>query len=304
MTTAAPASRCVGLIGLGAMGQGVARNLLRKGFKVHGCDLRPDARAALVREGGQACATPADLGERCGAVIVLVVNAGQTEAVLFGPGGVAAQLRPGSVVILSATTPPAFVEKLGERLAALGLLLLDAPVTGGVTGAAQGTLTLLTSGPEPAYAACEDVLAAISTRGFRFGTAHGLGSKAKVINQLLVGVQIAAAAEAMALGLREGVDPQLLYQALQSGAASSWAFSDRVPRMISPEPGAQTALDIFVKDLGLVLDTARASAFPTPLASTAYQMFAIAAAAGLGREDDSAVIRIFPGIGRPPAGAA
>jgi len=286
----------VGLIGLGAMGRGVARNLLRKGFEVHGCDLRREARESFAQDGGRALETPAQVGSDCDALIVLVVNAEQCEAVLFGPDGAAATLRPGCVVIASATMPPAFVARLGERLAALEVLMLDAPVTGGVTGAAQGLLTMLTAGPEAAYAACDDVLAAISSRVFRFGAAHGLGSKAKVINQLLVGVQIAAAAEAMALGLRQGVDPALLYEAIKSGAANSWAFSDRVPRMIQGDAPAQTALDIFVKDLGLVLDTARASTFPTPLASTAYQMFATAAAAGLGRADDSAVIRIFPGI--------
>jgi 3-hydroxyisobutyrate dehydrogenase len=288
--------RRVGVIGLGAMGQGVARNLLRAGFEVHGCDLRADAREQLIQAGGVACALPAEVGAACDALIVLVVNSHQTEAVLFGPDGTVAAMRPGGVVIASATTAPAFVQELGVRLTSADLLLLDAPVTGGITGAAEGALTLLTSGPEAAYLACEDVLIAISSRIYRFGAAHGLGSKAKVINQLLVGVQIAAAAEAMALGLREGVDPELLYEAIRHGAGNSWAFNDRAPRMFRGDFVAQTALDIFVKDLALVLDTARASTFPTPLAATAYQMFATAAASGWGRHDDSAVIKIFPEV--------
>jgi putative dehydrogenase len=285
--------RRVGLIGLGAMGQGVARNLLQAGFEVHGCDVRAEAREAVVRAGGCAHASPAAAGAACDVLIVLVVNADQVQAVLFGEDGAAAAMRPGTVVVACATTPPAFVAALATRLAESSLLLLDAPMTGGVTGAADGTLTLLTSGPDAAYAACSDVLEAISARVFRFGAEAGLGSKVKVVNQLLVGVQIAAAAEAMAFGMRQGVDPHLLYEAIRSGAGNSWAFTDRAPRMFSGDGSTHTALDIFVKDLGLVLDAAREVAFPAPLADAAHQLFAEASARGLGRADDSAVIRVF-----------
>jgi L-threonate 2-dehydrogenase len=290
------AARRVGLIGLGAMGQGVAGNLLRAGFEVHGCDVRAEARDAFARAGGHAHASPAQVGAACDVVIVLVVDAEQTEQVLFGNNGAAAAMHPGGVVVASATTAPAFVAGLASRLAGRQLLLLDAPVTGGVRGAAEGTLTVLSSGPDAAYAACEEVLAAFSARVVRFGSAPGLGSQVKVINQLLVGVHIAAAAEAMAFGMRQGVDPQLLYEALRSGAGNSWAFSDRAPRMFSGDDRTHTALDIFVKDLGLVLDAAKDAQFPAPLASAAHALFAAASAAGLGRADDSAVVRAFPGL--------
>jgi 3-hydroxyisobutyrate dehydrogenase len=277
------------------MGQGVARNLLKAGFEVHGCDVRAEARHVLAGEGGRAYATPAAVGAACDVLIVLVVNAEQTDAVLFGEDGAAACMHAGSVVIASATTAPAFVTGLAQRLAQRNLLLLDAPVTGGVSGAADGSLTLLSSGSDAAYAACGHVLDAISARVFRFGTEPGLGSKVKVINQLLVGVQIAAAAEAMAFGMRQGVDPQLLYEALRSGAGNSWAFTDRAPRMFSGDGSTHTALDIFVKDLGLVLEAAHDAEFSAPLASAAHGLFAAASAQGLGREDDSAVIRVFSG---------
>jgi 3-hydroxyisobutyrate dehydrogenase len=294
-------SQRVGVIGLGAMGLNVARNLIQKGFEVYGCDVRDSACAALAEAGGTACATPAELGATCDVVIVLVVNAAQTDAVLFGDDGAAQTLQSGAVVIASATVPPAFASQIGARLAERDIHMLDCPLTGGVVGAEKATLTLLSSGPEQAYAACENVLAAISAKIYRFGSEHGLGSKVKVINQLLVGVHIAAAAEAVALGLREGVDADLLYDVLTHGAGNSWAFADRVPRILDGQYAAQTQLDIFVKDLGLVLDTARDSGFPTPLASTAYQMFASASAAGHGGEDDVAVIKTFPGITLPPA---
>jgi putative dehydrogenase len=289
--------RRVGLIGLGSMGQGVGRNLLRAGFEVLGCDVRAEAREEFARAGGRAVESPTVVGGECDVVIVLVVDAAQTEEVLFGGQGALQAMRPGCLIVASATTPPAFVLRLGQRLSECGMLMLDAPVTGGVTGAADGTLSLLTSGPHAAYEAGNDVLAAISSRVHRFGTEHGLGSQVKVINQLLVGVQIAAAAEAMAFGMRQGVDPVLLYEAIRSGAGNSWAFTDRAPRMFSGDGRTHTALDIFVKDLGLVLDAARDAEFVAPLASTAFQLFSAAAAAGLGRADDSAIIKVYAGSG-------
>jgi L-threonate 2-dehydrogenase len=289
------AAQRVGLIGLGAMGQGVGANLLRAGFAVHGCDVRAEARETFARAGGTPHATAAQVGAACEVLVVLVVNAEQVEEVLFGAQGAATTMKRGSVVVVSATTSPSFVARLAERLGDHRLLLLDAPLTGGVTGAAAGTLTLLTAGPDEAYAACGDVLAAISSKVFRFGSTPGLGAQVKVINQLLVGVHIAAAAEAMAFGMRQGVDAQLLHDALRSGAANSWALGDRGPRMFSGDARTQTALDIFVKDLRLVLDAAREVEFPVPLASAAHHLFSQAEAAGLGKADDSAVVRVYPG---------
>lgn len=288
------AARRVGVIGLGAMGQGVARTLLARGFDVHGCDVRAEAAGRLAQAGGVAHAAPADVAAHCDVLILLVVNEAQVEAVLFGDRGAVATMRSGGVIVCSATVPPPFVERLALHLERHGLMLLDAPVTGGVAGAEQGTLTFLAAGPTAAFEAAEGALAAVSARVFRFGEAAGLGAKAKVINQLLVGVQIAAAAEAIALAQREGLPGELVLEAVRHGAGNSWAFSDRAPRMVAGDFATRTALDIFVKDLGLVLDTARASAWPTPLAATAYQMFASVSAAGLGCEDDSGVIRFFP----------
>ncbi|WP_186014411.1 L-threonate dehydrogenase [Burkholderia gladioli] len=294
-------SRQVGVIGLGAMGLGVARSLLRAGFRVHACDLREDVLAAFAAEGGVPCATPAELGARCEVLITLVVNAAQTEAVLFGEQGAVPAMRAGSVVISSATVAPDFAVQLGARVEAAGLLMLDAPVSGGAARAASGEMTVMSSGPAEAYAACEDVLAAIAGKVYRLGAEHGAGSKVKIINQLLAGVHIAAAAEAMALGLREGVDADALYEVITHSAGNSWMFENRVPHILDGDYTPFSAVDIFVKDLGLVLDTARRSKFPLPLSATAHQMFMSASSAGHGGEDDSAVIKTFPGITLPPA---
>ena len=295
-------SRKVGVIGLGAMGLGVARSLLRAGFKVHACDLRRDVLQAFVAEGGVGCASPAELGAQCEVVITLVVNAAQTEAVLFGErgdDGALAAMKPGSVVIASATVAPEFASDLGKRVEAAGLQMLDAPVSGGAARAASGEMTMMTSGPAAAYAACEDVLAAIAGKVYRLGAAHGVGSKVKIINQLLAGVHIAAAAEALALGLREGVDPDALYDVITHSAGNSWMFENRVPHILAGDYTPLSAVDIFVKDLGLVLDTARRTKFPLPLSAAAHQMFMMASTAGHGGEDDSAVVKIFPGIELP-----
>ncbi|KVX13759.1 3-hydroxyisobutyrate dehydrogenase [Burkholderia ubonensis] len=294
-------SRNVGVIGLGAMGLGVARSLLRAGFRVHACDVREPVLNAFTAEGGIACATPAELGAQCDVVVTLVVNAEQSETVLFGEHGAVARMKPGGVVIASATVAPEFAIALGRRIEAAGLQMLDAPVSGGAARAASGEMTMMTSGPAAAYAACEDVLAAIAGKVYRLGSAHGVGSKVKIINQLLAGVHIAAAAEAMALGLREGVDPDALYEVITHSAGNSWMFENRVPHILNGDYTPLSAVDIFVKDLGLVLDTARRSKFPLPLSAAAHQMFMSASSAGHGGEDDSAVIKTFPGITLPPS---
>lgn len=291
----------VGVIGLGAMGLGIARSLLRNGFKVHACDVRNEVVQAFAAEGGVACASPAEMAAACDVVITVVVNAEQTETVLFGDNGAVAALRPGSLVIGCATVAPTFAVELGQRLADKGLAYLDAPISGGAAKAAAGQMTMMTSGPADAYAKAEAVLAGMAGKVYRLGDLHGLGSKVKIINQLLAGVHIAASAEAMALGLREGVDADALYEVITNSAGNSWMFENRVPHILNADYTPLSAVDIFVKDLGLVLDTARTSKFPLPLSATAHQMFMQASSAGFGREDDSAVIKIFPGIELPKA---
>jgi putative dehydrogenase len=294
-------ARKVGVIGLGAMGLGVARSLLRAGFEVHACDVRAEVLQRFADEGGIACATPAAMGRACEVIITLVVNADQTDAVLFGADGAAAAMRPGGVIISSATVAPDFAVALAARLERAGLLMLDAPVSGGAAKAASGAMTVMSSGPAEVYLQCEDVLDAIAGKVYRLGAAHGIGSKVKIINQLLAGVHIAASAEAMALGLREGVDPAALYEVISNSAGNSWMFENRVPHILAGDYTPLSAVDIFVKDLGLVLDTARRSKFPLPLSAAAHQMFMMASTAGHGGEDDSAVIKIFPGIVLPQA---
>ena len=234
----------------------------------------------------------------------VVVNAAQTDTVLFGDGGAAAAMQPGSLFIMCSTVDPNVSVQFEQRLAALGLLYLDAPISGGAAKAASGEMTMMTSGTPAAYAKAGSALEAMAAKVYRLGDQAGNGSKVKIINQLLAGVHIAAAAEAMALGLREGVKAEDIYEVITHSAGNSWMFENRMAHVLAADYTPLSAVDIFVKDLGLVLDTARASKFPLPLSATAHQMFMQASTAGYAKEDDSAVIKIFPGITLPsPAGA-
>jgi 3-hydroxyisobutyrate dehydrogenase len=172
-------------------------------------------------------------------------------------------------------------------------------VSGGAAKAASGQMTVMASGSPQDFAKVEDVFKAIAQKVYRLGDAPGAGSKVKMINQLLAGVHIAAAAEAMAMGIRSGADPAVLYEVISNSAGSSWMFQNRVPHILAGDYTPLSAVNIFVKDLGIVLDTAKKSAFPLPLTATAHQMFLTAAAAGRGGEDDSAVVKNFPGIELP-----
>jgi 3-hydroxyisobutyrate dehydrogenase len=292
-------TRNVGLIGLGAMGAGMAGSLRRAGHNVHVCDVRPGVADAFAREGGVACASPQALAAACDVIVSVVVNAAQTEAVLFGEGGCAQAMKPGSLFVMCSTVDPHWSVQMEARLAERGLLYLDAPISGGAAKAASGDMTMMTSGSPAAYAAAGDLLEAMAAKVYRLGDRAGAASKVKIINQLLAGVHIAAAAEAMALGLREGVDPAALYEVITHSAGNSWMFENRMAHVLAGDYTPLSAVDIFVKDLGLVLDMARASKFPLPLSSTAHQMFMQASTAGFAREDDSAVIKIFPGIEVP-----
>ncbi|MFZ9551830.1 MAG: L-threonate dehydrogenase [Hylemonella sp.] len=293
----------VGLIGLGAMGSGMAKSLRRAGHAVHVYDLRREAAQAFAAEGGVACTSPAELAGACQVVISVVVNAAQTEALLFGEAGCAAHMQPGSVFVMCSTVDPNWSVALEARLQAMGLHYLDAPISGGAAKAASGQMTMMTAGRAEAYALADPFLNAMSAKVYKLGDRAGAGSKVKIINQLLAGVHIAAAAEAMALGLREGVDAEALYEVITHSAGNSWMFENRMAHVLEGDYTPLSAVDIFVKDLGLVLDMARASKFPLPMSSTAHQMFMQASSAGFAKEDDSAVIKIFPGIELPQAKA-
>jgi 3-hydroxyisobutyrate dehydrogenase len=287
----------VAFIGLGSMGLGMAKNLLKHGHKVIGVDPSAPAREAFQAAGGTLAATPAEAAKTADVVAIAVVNAQQVEIVLFGEGGAVGALRKGGVVMQNATVPAAFARTLGERLAKSGHVLLDAPMSGGIARAQSGELTYMASGSAEAFAATESVLAATSAKVFRLGEAPGIGSLVKTVNQLLAGVHIAAAAEAMALAAKAGADTRAVFEVISASAGNSWMFGNRVPRMLDGDYTPTSANEIFVKDLALVLNTGHELRLPLPLAAAAHQLFLAAAGAGWGKLDDASVVKVYEQAG-------
>jgi 3-hydroxyisobutyrate dehydrogenase len=283
----------LGVIGLGSMGMGAACSAVRQGTPTWGFDPRPEALAAFREAGGQPANSVAELAAHCDVVLVLVVNAAQTEDVLFGTNGLAAHLKPGSVVITSATVDPALPPVWEKRLETHSLHLIDGPVSGGAKKAAVGQMTVMASGKPEAFDAAGSLLDAFAGKVYRLGDRAGVGSTVKMVNQHLAGVHIAAACEAMALGIKAGADPHQLYEVITNAAGNSWMFENRVPHILDGDYTPLSSVNIFVKDLGIVLDAARALKFPLPLAAAAHQLYLSTAAMGLGAEDDSAVVKYY-----------
>jgi putative dehydrogenase len=288
------------VIGLGSMGMGAARSCIAAGLQTYGVDLNAAACQALKEAGAEdAGVSAAAFADILDAVVLLVVNAAQCRAVLFGPDGLASKLRPGTGVMISATISAADARAIAADLAPAGLLMLDAPVSGGAAKAALGEMTVMAAGPGAAFDRLRPVLDAVAGKVYEIGEEIGLGATVKIIHQLLAGVHIAAGAEAMALAARAGIPLDTMYQVVTNAAGNSWMFENRMKHVVDGDYTPHSAVDIFVKDLRLVTETALSLGFPLPLASTAYAMFANASNAGFGREDDAAVIKTFAGIDLP-----
>jgi L-threonate 2-dehydrogenase len=282
----------IAFVGLGAMGLPMAKNLVARGFVVGGYDLNSKALQDLESAGGLRAASAADVASGADMLILMVVNAAQAEAVLFDGGSLAA-LSPNGIVALMATCPPSAVEAIEQRVRETGRRLLDAPVSGGVAGATAGTLTIMAAGARQTFEEAKPVLDALGDKVFHVGERPGQGAMVKTVNQLLCGVHIAVAAEALALAAKVNVDLNILLQILGGSAASSWMLKDRGPRMLEADPQVASAVDIFVKDLGIVLNAGRDTKAALPLAAAAHQMFLAASGRGEGAADDSQVIRSY-----------
>ncbi len=282
----------IAFIGLGAMGAPIALNLVKAGHTVCGFDVRAGAAQALVQAGGTSAASAADAARDAEVYWLMVVSGEQAENVLF-EGGAAHALPKGAIVVAACTQPPALARKTSDRLAAMGLAMLDAPVSGGIKGALAGALTIMVSGDADVLERARPVLSAVGQRIFDVGREAGLGSTAKMINQLLCGVHIAAAAEAMHVAERAGVSLQTMHDIISVSAGNSWMWGDRGPRMMMEDPPVTSAVDIFVKDLGIVLDQGKLMRQGLPLASAAMQIFLAAAGLGHGKADDSQVLRAY-----------
>ena len=276
--------------GLGSMGLGMALSCHRAGLQVYGTDTNPARLAALVAGGGRALdadSPPAD------ALVCVVLNADQTRSVLFGDTGLAARLNPGGVILSCATVPPAFAREMEAEAQARGLHYLDAPISGGAGKAASGQLSIMAAGTPAAFAAARPALDAMATTVFELGDAAGPGSAMKAVNQMLAGVHIATMAEAMTFGMTQGVTPDRFLQVISQCAGTSWMLENRAPHIIAGDYTPHSQVNIWPKDLGIVLDIAREARFSAPITAAALQQYLAAAGMGLGHQDDAAVAKVY-----------
>lgn len=279
------------VIGLGSMGWGAAVSLLRAGIATRGVDIRAEVLEIFTDEGGTSFSSVSEACAGADVVFLFVVNGAQADDVLFGTGGAVAAAQEGTVFVTCVTMEPSRAIDLAARLEASGMLALDAPVSGGSAKALTGEMTIMASGRSDAFDKAQPCLDAIATKVYRLGDEAGKGSQVKMINQLLAGVHIAAAAEALTLGAKIGLDLRMLHEVIQECAGNSWMFGNRGQHIVDGDYTPHSAVDIFVKDLGIVTGEAREQ--PVPLSQTALALFKEASAAGMGREDDAAVAKLL-----------
>ena len=293
----------ISVFGLGSMGFGVACSAMAAGHRVYGFDVNPDSQSKFIAKGGDQ-AVVADAGAQSDVVVSVVLNGAQTVDILFGDNGIVPHMRPGSVVVSCATVAPDLARDLAARCDAFQILYLDAPISGGSVKAAEGALTMMASGSASSFDAAKPTLDAITQTVYRLGDEAGAGSAMKAVNQLLAGVHIAAMGEALTFGISQGVDAARIVEVISKCAGTSWMFENRAPHVVDGDYTPHSAVNIWLKDLGIVLDVAKGSNFSAPLAAAALQQFVAAAGQGLGREDDAAVAKVYAhnaGISLPKA---
>ena len=284
----------IAFVGLGAMGAPMAKCLLSANFDLRVFDVREENTRPLSEMGATGAGSPREAAEDADALVLMVVDAEQTEAALFGENGAAEALAPGAAVVVMSTVGPEPIQGLDARLSERRLRLLDAPVSGGVARAERGDLLIMAGGPEDLFGEINPVLDAMGSTVVHCGPSAGDGQAVKLVNQLLCGIHIAAAGEALAYAEALGLDPESVYETIRHGAAGSFMLEDRGRRMLDRQfLPPKSALDIFVKDMGLVRGAAAERGFATPLSDAAHRLYETGASLGFGREDDSGVLRVF-----------
>lgn len=281
-----------GIIGLGSMGYGIAQSVLRAGHQTFGYDVVPAQEQRFVKEGGSENKLQNVVGSLDG-IMVVVLNAAQTEEVLFGDNGIAPKMKAGSVIVSCATVPPKFAIQNEVRCAEYGVHYLDAPISGGATKAAEGKLSIMASGKPAAFKAAKSLLDATAETVFELGDKSGSGSAMKAVNQMLAGSHIAMMAEAMTFGMTQGIEPDKFLNVISKCAGTSWMLENRAPHIIDGDYTPRSSVDIWPKDLGIVLDIAASVDFKAPITTAVLQQFVTASEQGLGKEDDAAVAKVY-----------
>jgi putative dehydrogenase len=290
----------VAVVGVGNMGGAIAARLLEQGWSVRVRDIDASRMAALAAGGAVACASAAEAAAGCGALVVCVVDAAQTQDVLFGAGGAAAALQRGAVVLLCPTIAPSDVERMAARLASLGLALLDAPMSGGPARARDGSMSLMVAGEDAAFEQARTSIDAVSRQVFRIGSRPGDGARTKLVNNLLAGINLAGAAEALAMAQRLGLDLGKTLDVIERSSGQSWIGSERLRRAIAGDYEPRAHVSLLHKDTRLALEAARAAGFEGPLGPAAHGVFDAAMRAGMAGLDDAALFRLLADSHKEP----
>ena len=278
------------VVGLGSIGFGIAQSLIRAGYSVYGQDKNLKQQKRLIEEGGYDKNIPFNDLQ---AVIIVVLNEKQTREIIFGQNGISEKLKKNSLIMVCTTVAPDFAKEMASSCNDKGLLYLDAPISGGSKKSAEGKLSYMISGSPKAFEVAKPILDCTSETVFEFGEHVGSGSAMKAVNQMLAGVHIAAMAEAITFGITQGIDPKRFLEVISKCAGTSWMLENRTPHIIDNDYSPKSSINIWPKDLGIVLDIAKNSNFSAPLTAAALQQFISAAGSGLGQEDDAAVAKIY-----------
>ncbi|HEX3141385.1 MAG TPA: NAD(P)-dependent oxidoreductase, partial [Rhizobacter sp.] len=281
------------IIGVGNMGGAIAARLLSLGYLVAVHDIDAQREAQAVSLGAMACATATGLASSSDVVIVAVVDAAQTHSVLFGPHGAVASLAPGAAVLLCPTIAPADTERLVEGLAQRGIDWLDAPMSGGPERARDGSMSLMLACPSAVLDRHRALVEVMSSKVFHISERPGDGARTKLVNNLLAGINLAGAAEALALAERLGLSVSRTLAVIEQSSGQSWIGSDRMRRAMHGDylPRAHTSL--LNKDTHLALGMAKETGFATPLGEQAAALFARACDGGLAAMDDASVFELL-----------
>jgi 3-hydroxyisobutyrate dehydrogenase len=289
----------IGIIGTGNMGGAIAQRLLDVGVRVVVRDVRPEAERPLAARGALIAATPADLVAQVDATLIVVVDARQIESVLFDEDGAAEQaLDSGSIVLLLSTIAPGDTARFAARLGRSGVVVLDAPISGGPARARDGTMSLMLAGGAPASERVQPLLQRICGHVFRIGAQPGQAAAMKLVNNLLAGVNLAAAAEALAIGRRAGLDDELMLSVIGASSGASWMLADRGPRWLAGDRVPRAHVAILAKDLDLALTLASEHGEAAAIGQAARGRFANVLASGLATADDSVLLAQALSAGR------
>ena len=280
----------VAVVGVGNMGGGMASRLLGQGWAVQVCDLDASKTEALAQQGAQVLARPAQV-QGCAATLVVVVDTPQVEAVLFGPGGLLEAVKPGHTVFLCPTIAPDDVASFAARLAVRGIHTVDAPMSGGPVRARDGGMSLLLAAPAAVLQAQQALLSALSNQCLVISERPGDGARTKLVNNLLAGINLVGAAEALALAERLGLDAARTLDVIERSSGQSWIGSDRLRRALAGDYAPRAHVTLLEKDTGLAVAAARSVGFEGPLGERASRVFAQAHQAGMAELDDAAIFR-------------